>query len=135
MTPAQVAQLKVGPGKRNEDSFGTGCTWLNPQTTASVTVHFMSKFREGLSGIYRSHEAGKYPVFKPIADVGGFPAVIVGDQDGSSTGICTMFIGLSDDLATLLSVKQSVDKVGTVDPCEVTEAVAPLVLQTMKAGA
>ena len=135
LTSAQTAQLKVGPGKRNDDAFGTGCTWLNPQTTASVTVHFMSKFREGLSGVYRSHDSGKYPVFRPVADVSGFPAVIVGNQDGGSAGICSMFIGLSDDLATLLSVKQSVDKVETVDPCEVTEAVAPLVLQTMKAGA
>ena len=46
-----------------------------------------------------------------------------------------MYVGVSDDLAFQLSVTESWEKRGKVDPCDVTKAVAPLVMQTMKAGA
>ena len=135
LTSGQVAQLQVGQGKESQGPLGNKCEWVNHESLGYVNVQFLAKFREGLSAVYKANDDGKYAVFEPVADVAGFPAVVAGQQNDQNSGICIMFIGLSDDLAMQLGVRESESKRGTVEPCDVTKAVAPLVLETMKAGA
>jgi uncharacterized protein DUF3558 len=134
LTSVQITQLNVGAGKKSKAYLGMACDWANPDTGGSVNLQFLARFREGLSAVYRANDEDKYATFNPIDDLAGFPAVIA-EPSSEPNDMCTMYIGVSDDLAMQLAVVESRDKVGQVDPCEVAKAVAPLVLQTMKAGA
>lgn len=134
LTSAQLTQLNVGAGKISKAYLGMACDWANPGTGGSVSLQFLSQFRQGLSAIYRANDEHKYGKFEPIGDLAGLPAVIA-NPPKTSNDTCIVYIGISDDLAADLSVVESREKVGKVDPCDVAKAVGPLVVQTMKAGA
>jgi uncharacterized protein DUF3558 len=135
LTPQQVQQVEVGPGKKTEEALGPECIWRKPEDVASINLYFLRDSKEGLSAFYRASDDGKYDKFEPVEDVSGFPAVVVGNEGDDARGVCYMYIGLSDELAVQLAVQQSSQKRGTVDPCEVTKAVSQLIVENMKAGA
>jgi hypothetical protein len=129
-----MSQLEVGQGKRSKSAFGVACQWAGRDISGSrVDVSFNTRTRDGLSAVYRSKDQNNYKKFEPVPDVEGFPAVIA-EPSNTPQGNCTMFVGVSDEVAFQLGVQQSTQKVGSVDPCDVSKAVASLLLQTMKAG-
>jgi uncharacterized protein DUF3558 len=134
LSSSQVAQLKVGQGKKSQGNLGPVCDWRNVTAGSDVNVEFLSDSREGLSAVYRAHDEGKFEMFEPAPEVSGLPAVYTAKEGEKSLGMCFVYIGLSDELALQLGTTQSLAKQGSSDPCDATKAVAQLVLQTMKAG-
>jgi hypothetical protein len=134
LTDQQIQQLEVGSGKKTEEALGMDCIWRKPGDIASINLYFLSNSNEGLSAYYQAHQRGEYDRFEPVGEVAGFPAVFLGDAGDAARGVCYMYIGLSNQLAVQVTVQQSTEKTGTVDPCEVTKAVSQLMLENIKAG-
>lgn len=120
-------------GQRYTDTLGNGCKWKNEETRAQADVVFLDKNGRGLSAEYAVNEEGRWVLFEELT-VEGYPAVIRGLVDRRPDGICTVVVGASDEISYEVVLKQSDDRVGTRDPCEVAADVASETVKTIKAG-
>jgi hypothetical protein len=104
------------------------CSWINPASHGQVVITYAAARRTGLSGVYENSRP-KNPIWRPLPDVHGFPAVAYSDNTDRD---CTVTVGLADDLSVdvggiLGKTKQSGD-----DACTITEQIAGLVVDTLK---
>lgn len=135
LTPDQSEGIfGISPsGQRYTDTLGNGCKWKNEETRAQADVVFLDKNSRGLSAEYAVNEEGRWVVFEELT-VQGYPAVIRAQVDRRPDGICTVVVGASDKITYEVVLKQSDDRVGTKDPCEVATDVAGETVKTIKAG-
>lgn len=120
-------------GKPYTSTLGHGCRWKNEETRAQAEVFFLDKIPRGLSAEYAVNEDGRWVVFEELT-VEGYPAVIRSQIDRRPDGICTIVVGASDKIAYEVIVRQSQDRIGTIDPCEVAADVAGETVKTIQAG-
>jgi hypothetical protein len=120
-------------GRPTSSELGEACEWTSAETQAEVEVTFLDKDPRGLSAEYAVNDEGRWVFFEPLT-VEGYPAVARGLADRRPDGICTVVVGASDEIAYAVTVQQSEDRVGTVDPCEVAANVAAETVKTIQAG-
>jgi hypothetical protein len=136
LTTTQATDLNVPTTGEPADIIGgVGCEWANRETRGWILVGFFTEGHSGLSAIYAANERGDFAFFEPLPDINGHPAVASDVDDGRARGLCTVLVGVTDELVTQISVRLSAANVGEKDPCEVTVDVADMALQTMKKGA
>lgn len=136
LTAEQAENLDLpATGKKDEGAAGLDCEWRNPDTRGRVTIGLLVNIDSGLSAAYAAHERGEYSLFDSLPPVEGYPAVALGIDDHRSEGLCSVEVGLTDQLAFHVDVQLSQVNVGTKDPCETAAKVAGQALQTMKEGA
>jgi len=112
--------------------FGKACEWNNPNDTGSVTVHFLDRNPYGLSAEYQAHKDGKAALFEVLPPIEGYPAVATDVVDGRDQGLCTVVVGVSDEIAFEVPITQSQANIGSKDPCQIAAMVAGMALETMK---
>ncbi|WP_410666977.1 DUF3558 domain-containing protein [Amycolatopsis sp. cmx-4-68] len=133
LTPEQVKQAvgAVVEGKPDSSlaaSVGLSCAWINHGTHGQIVVTYAGARKTGLSGVYENSQP-KNPVWRPLADVHGFPGVAYSDNTDSD---CTATVGLADDLSVDVSAVLSTAKEGKADSCDAAVQMAGLVVDTLK---
>lgn len=137
-TPAQAEEFLGAPLEKKRDDLapiGPQCRWMNVNQGSQVSVSYDLKTHVGLSGLYENTKP-QVGAWKPIADVGGFPAVAHGGEPGQPPkDLCVTTVGLANDLSVNVSVYVSREKQGTLDPCDASTEVANAVVSTLKSKA
>ncbi|MBC6449104.1 DUF3558 domain-containing protein [Actinokineospora xionganensis] len=133
-TDEQLGKYGVGTGTADSDKLGKSCTWKT-EDSGTILLAWDNLFGRGISRIYQGQENGKYAFFDVLPDIEGFPAVSYGARDNRPMGICSVSIGVSDQVSLMVTLAQSTSKQGTAHPCEVAARVAADAVTSMKAGA
>lgn len=127
--PAQGEATVSGPFAE----AGPGCGWQIGAEGLSVQIIIGTGNRDqgmgGLAGIYRAKDAGQLGFVDPAPSVAGHPAVFSDLSDRRAHGNCTLWVGLSDDLAFATAAQ---GYQGEKDSCQVAETVAGAVVGTLK---
>jgi hypothetical protein len=129
LTSAQVKDAFgiVVPGKPdNTAATGPFCQWFNPNTAGNISVAYVTKSHNGLSGVYQNTRP-QSKTWEELA-IDGFPAV----AHDKSANNCQISVGLADDLSIDVSGTLGNDSRGTVDPCQSTQKAATAVVTTLK---
>ena len=132
LTQAQLDRLGVADQQQGTEPTGQYCRWSNDRG-GYVNLAFVAG-QGGLSAVYGGSEAGQYKLFEELPEVAGYPAVIAMLTDERKPGDCGIAIGVDDDITLSVGTAQSLEKVGTGDPCQVAVGVAEQILETVKAG-
>ncbi|MFK0244476.1 DUF3558 domain-containing protein [Amycolatopsis azurea] len=138
-TPAQIDVLLGSPVKitpRKLPPLGDVCAFSNLERGGRIDVLFDTVTHSGLSKVYQNTKP-KVGMFKPMADVQGFPTVAHSGQPGQKPDIdfCMVYVGLADDLDISVSLYLGQAKRGRVDPCDVAWQAADAAATTLKAKA
>lgn len=134
LTSAQANQLGVRlPGVLREGVSGPDCTWGNEETGATLGVQPDLVTGDGLSRAYLKRDELKY--FIEIPSIEGYPGVAASYIDGRSTGLCTIWVGITDDVMFQVQGGVSTRKQGSADACQATTIAAGMIVTTIKGGA
>jgi hypothetical protein len=93
-----------------------------------VIVGFVTEDHNGLSGVYENTKP-KSPVWRPLPDIQGFPAVAHSDNTDHD---CAVTVGLADDVSIDINGFLGDSKRGKADSCDATAQMAGLVVTTLK---
>ncbi|WP_103350646.1 DUF3558 domain-containing protein [Amycolatopsis sp. CA-128772] len=135
LTKDQLAQLRITISPEPDPSnLGPGCDW---NAFDEVGFRLDSKLLtsgSNLANIYKLQKQGEWSYFKAIADVSGYPGVLV-DDDNPPKNTCQLMVGLRDDLVYSVQISVSPDSQINGDPCPTLQKVGEMAVSTMKAGA
>lgn len=67
--------------------------------------------------------------------IDGHPAVIAMERDETNEGVCSLAVGVRDDLDYGIVTTFDSDTPEAKDPCGTAQEIAALAVQTMKGGA
>jgi Protein of unknown function (DUF3558) len=135
-TSTQTTELNLDAAGEPVDSpLGNACEWNNAETRGNVQIRFNNKNPVGLSGEYQADQNGKFAFFDVLDPIEGYPAVSNDVVDRRPRGVCTVIVGVADDITFEAVVQLSAANIGEKDPCQTAADVAGMALQTMKGGA
>ena len=128
LTSAEAAQISLrSPGKNDSTSTLPGCTWKYTQTEQNqIGLTALPQNTGGISDIYTKKSGAAY--FQPI-DINGYPGVYTDIQDARADGSCTLWVGVTDQLA--VSVIPNIG-VGKSDPCGIAKNFATAMIAHLK---
>ncbi|WP_328608230.1 DUF3558 domain-containing protein [Amycolatopsis sp. NBC_00345] len=132
LTPDQLKQiLGTAPQGKPDSTAGLGpdCDW---HADAAVSVSYTTQDHQGLSAAYKNAKP-KVTLWRVLPPIQGFPAVGYADKQGEKTGdICTVSVGVADDLSFNATLQLSYAKRGKADPCELAARVADMVVTNLR---
>lgn len=135
LTTAQMTELGVAPpGRSSTTQAGPSCMWqaaANPSNSASIGV--MTANKNGLSDIYANHSDGKYAYFEPVP-VDGYPGVYAEQADERAKGYCSVWIGVTDQLAVGVSVIL-LSGANQAHPCDSANKIGTAMIEHLKGAA
>ncbi|MEV6872823.1 DUF3558 domain-containing protein [Amycolatopsis sp. NPDC051128] len=133
LTPGQLADFGVTrqPNSMPGDALGPSCTW-NGLDEGGVTVGTRLLISGNLASLYKKHEQGGLPFFRPVADISGYPGVLTDLLDAQPQGKCSAEVAVSDDRLYSVQVTISRNSRDYADPCPVVQKAAELAVSTMK---
>lgn len=137
LTGEQLQKLNITtqPKADLSNKLGPDCTW-NAFDQIGLTVGAtLLTAGSSLVNLYKLHEQGSFPYFQPVADVSGYPGVLLDDLDAKPKNMCGMSVAVRDDLIYSVQVTIDPDKEEAKDPCPVAQKIAEMAVSTMKAGA
>ncbi|MGW4398457.1 DUF3558 domain-containing protein [Amycolatopsis nivea] len=108
------------PGEKSSGVLN-GCRW----TSSGSNLNFVNNTpieqnKRGISDIYDQKANQAY--FEPTT-VNGYPAVFAGTEDSRSNGICTLWVGVTDQLAVSVLPNISMGS-NKKDPCSIAKKFA-----------
>ena len=135
-TAAQTSELRLdASGKPIDAPLGNACEWSSDQTRGYVQIRFKNKNPIGLSGEYQADKDGEFAFFDELDPIEGYPAVAIDVTDRRQRGLCSVVVGVADEVTFATVVQLSQANIGQKDPCDTAVDVAGMALQTMKQGA
>jgi hypothetical protein len=137
LTAEQLSQLGITTQAKPDlgNKQGPACEW-NAFDEAGLTIGAtLLTVGSSLSKVYKQHDQGQWPFFKPVADVSGYPGVLVDSLDAVPKGKCQLVVAVRDDLIYSAQIDFDSDSKDYADPCPVVQKAAEMAVSTMKAGA
>jgi hypothetical protein len=130
LTAAEATQISLrSPGKNDSTSTLPGCTWKYTQTEQNqIGLTALPQNTGGISDIYTKKPGAAY--FEPV-DINGYPGVYTDIQDARADGSCTLWVGVTDQLA--VSVIPNIG-VGKSDPCGIAKNFAAAMITHLKSS-
>ncbi|TNC27238.1 DUF3558 domain-containing protein [Amycolatopsis alkalitolerans] len=114
---------------RQNQQTGPSCTWKSAAYDVnSVSITAVTPNKNGLSDIYANKPKDKY--FEPTT-IAGYPAVYADVQDGRSDGECSLWVGVTDQLAVYVLTQLGAGP-NKSNPCPVAERVATAMVQHLQ---
>ncbi|MFD8494955.1 DUF3558 domain-containing protein [Amycolatopsis sp. NPDC059657] len=110
---------------------GAICGW---QDENHNDVNFSLNRTGGLETLYRNHRSDDPGYFEPVPSVAGYPAVFASISDGRAGGTCTLSVGVSKDVAMVVSSTFFASSPNRSDPCPLVQKAAEMAIATLKAG-
>jgi hypothetical protein len=130
LTPEQISQALGQPeqGKPDSDATGPVCSWANVNSSAQISVTYVTKTHAGLSAVYANVKP-KTAAWKELSPIDEFPAV----AHNFTNLDCTISVGIADDLSVDVGAFiSSAKKEAKADPCESTAKAARVVIENLK---
>jgi hypothetical protein len=131
LTTDQLDQILGTAPQGEPDStagFGPSCNW---HADATVSVSYITQAHQGLSAVYQNTKP-KVTLWPVLPLIQGFPAVGFADKLGERAGdICTVSVGIADDLSFNAGLVLSPAKTGKADPCDLAR-VADMVVTNLR---
>lgn len=116
-------------GTPKSTEAGPGCNWQDSRSGAGFTVFFSNVTGEGLSGYY-ANTRPRMKVWRELRPIDGLPAVAYKTADDDL--LCSVAVGLADDLAIDVVGGFGHAADGQADPCGGMRALAEAVVQNLK---
>ncbi|MFD2459042.1 DUF3558 domain-containing protein [Amycolatopsis samaneae] len=118
-TEAEQVGLKY-PGEKSTGALN-GCRW----TSSGSNLNFVNNTpieqnKHGISDIYA--QKAKQAYFEPTT-INGYPAVFAATEDSRSNGVCTLWVGVTDQLAVSVLPNISMGS-NKKDPCGIAKKFA-----------
>lgn len=137
LKPEDAKALNVPPdGEQQEGStLGEWCVWNNRDTNGSLGVYFFSGDKRGLSSVYQEAHTTGWAYFERIDDIEEHPAVAYIIKEHTPKDVCTVAVGLTDQLVFTADVSVSDANLGKADPCPLAAKAAGMMMRTMKEAA
>jgi hypothetical protein len=137
LTTTQLSQLGIEtqPKPDLQNKLGPSCEW-NAFDDAGMTIGAtLLTVGSSLAKVYQQHDQGKWPFFEPVADVSGYPGVLLDSLDAQPKGKCQLVVAVRDNL--VYSVQGDIDREAKDygNPCPVVQKATEMAVSTMKAGA
>ncbi|MBB2933181.1 hypothetical protein FHX82_000201 [Amycolatopsis bartoniae] len=132
LSASQVTQIGLtGSGDVTQNDAGSSCTWKSATSSLnSVFVAPLKANKNGLGDIYANKAKDQY--FEPTT-ISGYPAVYAGISDTRSDGDCSLWVGVTDELAVNVQT-QIGSGPNKSNPCPVTERVATAMIQHLQSS-
>jgi hypothetical protein len=133
MTVAGVESIggKVESTRVNDLSLGKSCVWIFAEFAGTVSAGMVVGNKDGLSSLYYQSKHGGLTTFKPVAPIKGYPGVIY-ENGGEGKGVCTLAVGVRDDLVYTITNQLRTGNPYLADPCGLNTKVAELAIQRLK---
>ncbi|MEW2507192.1 DUF3558 domain-containing protein [Amycolatopsis sp. NPDC047767] len=132
LNAAETAQIGLAyPGRTVQETLRS-CAWTSSGSKQNfVHITALPQNDHGISDIYDMKAQQAY--FEPTS-IEGYPAVFADTQDGRSSGTCTLWVGVTNQLAASV-----IPQIGTgrnkTNPCGVAQQVATVMIKHLKAPA
>jgi hypothetical protein len=131
LSSSQLSTLGLKTGKPRTNEIGETCTWqYSDGTSNTVNVVPMVPNKNGLSDLYDQKDQKAY--FEPT-QIAGYPALYADITDDRSRGQCSLYVGVTDQLAVYI-LTQLDDGADVTNPCPVADKVGAAMVQTLKKG-
>ncbi|TVT39857.1 DUF3558 domain-containing protein [Amycolatopsis rhizosphaerae] len=130
---AKMGFSDPSPNTGSDGRRGVGCGWIDTENARNINISIGMSDGKGFGGM-RNVYAGKGTLLKflePAEDVSGYPAAYGGVQDRRSRGDCSLYFGVTDDIAL------SADAGGyhnAQDSCAAARQIATAVIATLQGG-
>lgn len=137
LTADQLAQLGITtqPKPDLENKLGPSCEW-NAFDQAGFTIGAtLLTVGSSLAKVYKQHDQGQWPFFEPVADVSGYPGVLLDSLDARPKGKCQLIVAVRDDLVYSVQGDLDPDSSAYANPCSIVQKATEMAVSTMKAGA
>lgn len=129
LDPARLDTLGLTEGTSRQSAAGGSCYWNFAEEDANrIDVTVLEQNSGGLGDIY--DQRSEFAYFEET-EVGGHPAVYASDADQRSSGFCSLFVGLNDNVAMLVGA-QFLTGPDVSDPCPVVADAAGSMIETLK---
>ncbi|SEP52013.1 DUF3558 domain-containing protein [Amycolatopsis saalfeldensis] len=130
LTTAEAAQVGLNsPGKNDSTSTLPGCMWKSSATEVNqVGLTALPQNTGGISDIYTKKSGAAY--FEPV-NVNGYPGIYTDIQDARTQGSCTLWVGVTDQLAVSVipNIQSGPNK---TDPCGIAKKFATAMITHLK---
>ncbi|WP_243859430.1 DUF3558 domain-containing protein [Amycolatopsis arida] len=101
--------------------------------TSSISAGLNSEdFAGGLDTLYEKHAQGKIPLFTPVPEIAGYPAVVYRTTAPKSDGRCSLAVGVRNDQQYLFIGIIDPGSPHYANPCGAVTKVAELAVQRLK---
>lgn len=131
LTDAQLKDLGlVSPGKATQGQPAL-CGWSGEIQENHVNVGAVPQNNRGISDIYDQKSRQAY--FQPVT-VGGYPGVLADTQDGRASGSCTLWVGITDQLAFAVATSITTGE-NKANSCTSAQHVGEAVIEHLKGAA
>jgi hypothetical protein len=135
VTTAQIESLggKVDRSRVDDMTLGKNCVWVFADGSGNVGAGMVTKNTDGLSGIYYQSTHGGLTTFKPVSPIEGYPAVVYANG-GEGDGVCTLAVGIRNDLVYTVIPRLRPQNPYLTDPCGMATKIAQFAIQQLKAA-
>ncbi|HWD04535.1 MAG TPA: DUF3558 domain-containing protein [Amycolatopsis sp.] len=97
LTRDEAAQVGLDSPGRKDTGEVNGCTWKSTRSEQNqVAIRPLPQNHAGISDIYDQKDKDVY--FQPVT-INGYPGVFADVQDSRPSGGCTLWLGVTDQLA------------------------------------
>ncbi|WP_328605447.1 DUF3558 domain-containing protein [Amycolatopsis sp. NBC_00345] len=137
IAPSQFEALGfAGAGTKSDSagnpSVGPDCRWVSKKNDGNLLfAGSLPGNKNGISDIYAGKAHAAY--FEPVT-VAGYPGVFSDIRDGRPSGNCTIFVGITDQLAASVNA-QIASEDAKSNTCAIAQNVAEAMIQHLKGAA
>jgi hypothetical protein len=137
IAPSQFDALNfAGAGTKSDTagdpSVGPDCRWVSKKNDGNVIfIGSLPGNKNGISDIYAGKAQAAY--FDPVT-VDGYPGVLSDVHDGRPSGNCTVWVGVTDQLAASVNAQISSDDAKS-NACAIAQNVAEAMIQHLNGAA
>ncbi|MGW4395610.1 DUF3558 domain-containing protein [Amycolatopsis nivea] len=126
---AEAEKLGVRyPGEKSSGATG-GCVWKSAAiNTNYINIGALPQNKNGISDIYAQKDKQAY--FTPTS-VDGYPAVFADTMDSRPSGSCSLWVGVTDQLAVSVIPNISIGE-AKKDPCSLAQKAATAMIGHLK---
>ncbi len=120
---------------RPGNSTGSECKWTFAESGQGIVAGtFVTLGGRGLSDLYDQRDTSYRALFEEVPSVAGYPAVIYNTVDARPSGLCTVSVGVRDDLTYEIAASLISGHPNYADSCKVALEIAEIAVETMKKG-
>jgi len=131
LSASQVSSFGLKTGQPRTIETGTTCSWrYNDGTSNTVNISPLVPNKNGLSDLYDQKDSKAY--FEPT-QIAGYPAVYTDIVDSRNRGRCSLYVGVTDQLAVFVFTQLD-DGADVTKPCPVADKIGAAMVQTLKKG-
>jgi hypothetical protein len=134
LSSEQLGQLGIttAPKPMPEDKLGPSCTWNADDDGGLNLGARLLTVGSSLASLYKQRDQGRWKLFEPVADVAGYPGVLLDPSSAQPKGKCELSVAVRDDLIYSLQVDMLQSSKDYANPCPVVQKAAEMAVSTMK---